>query len=85
MLKVIALLFASNALGYFVGQWAEKTFIASNVTIAKASWGLFYGLGFGAGIGFAFHACQREARELIAGLRPNDVQFPRPEETSGQV
>jgi hypothetical protein len=69
MFKVVALLFASNALGYFIGQWAEKTLLATNVTLAKASWGLFYGLGFGAGIGLAFHACQRAARKLIADQR----------------
>jgi hypothetical protein len=30
-------------------------------------WGVFYGLGLGAGLGYAFHACQQRARELLTG------------------
>ena len=79
MLKVIVVLFAANAAGYFVGQWAHTAIPElqdGNVfgialakptlaTLSGAAWGLFYGLGFGAGIGWAFHACQAETRKLV--------------------
>jgi len=80
-LKIIAALFVANAAGYFVGEWAHNAVLAlkegnalglvlersTRATLSKATWGLFYGLGFGAGIGFAFHACQAKARRLILG------------------
>lgn len=81
--KVIAVLFVGNMAGYFAGDWAHNAVGAlkdqkvlgfmlerpARVLLARASWGLFYGLGFGAGLGFAFHACQAQARKLLAGLR----------------
>ena len=80
-LNIIAALFVANAAGYFVGEsahnavWALKEGNAlglvleraTRATLSKAAWGLFYGLGFGAGIGFAFHGCQAKARKLILG------------------
>ena len=79
--KIIAALFVANAAGYFVGEWAHNAVLAlkdgnalglvleraTRATLSKAAWGLFYGLGFGAGIGFAFHGCQAKARKLILG------------------
>jgi hypothetical protein len=81
VLKIIAVLFVANAAGYFIGEWAYNAVPAlkegnatgivldrqTRATVSKAAWGLFYGLGFGAGIGFAFHACQANARKLILG------------------
>jgi hypothetical protein len=80
MLKVMVALFVGNLIGYFVGEWAYNGinalregnatgFILERQTrsiLSKTAWGLFYGLGFGAGIGFAFHACQAKARKLLA-------------------
>jgi len=77
--KIITVLFATNAASYFAGEWAYNLVLAlkegnalgivldksARAILSKAAWGLFYGLGFGAGIGFAFHACQAEARRLI--------------------
>lgn len=79
-LKIIAVLFVANTAGYFVGEWAHNAVLAlqegnalgivldksTRAMLSKAAWGLFYGLGFGAGIGFAFHACQAEARRLFS-------------------
>lgn len=62
-LAVITALFASNLAGYFVGELVHN---ALTGTSAKAAWGICYGLGFGAGIGFSFYMCQSEARRLIA-------------------
>lgn len=81
--KVIALLFVGNMAGYFVGGWAHNAVLAlkdqhvlglalerpARVLLSKVLWGLCYGLGFGAGLGFTFHVCQSEARKLIAGLK----------------
>src|SRR5687767_10695004 len=69
--KVIAFLIVAHAAGYFLGgkvfymarnppeffaSWSKANLWA----FAKLMWGLFYGLGFGAGIGYAFHVFQRE-------------------------
>ena len=65
----VLLVFALHSAGYFAGGWAYKRAGAtarrelgwSRQTagvVARLSWGLFYGLGFGAGIGFAFHTAQ---------------------------
>ena len=77
--KVISVLFVSNAVGYFAGEWAHNVIPTSKdgavfslglapstlAILAKAAWGLFYGLGFGAGIGFAFYVCQEKVRKLL--------------------
>lgn len=31
--------------------------------LAKLSWGMFYGIGFGAGLGWLFGVCQKQARQ----------------------
>jgi hypothetical protein len=80
-LKIIGALFVANAAGYFVGELAHNAVLAlkegnalglvlersTRATLSKAAWGLFYGLGFGAGIGFALFFCQAEARRLVMG------------------
>ena len=62
-------LFVLHTAGYFAGDWAmydvfvPKAKAAGKgtpefqhfMTLAKLSWGLFYGLGFGAGIGWVFN------------------------------
>ncbi|MFM2179011.1 MAG: hypothetical protein RL015_3109 [Verrucomicrobiota bacterium] len=62
-------LFVMHTAGYFAGDWSmydvfvPKAKAAGKgtpdfhhyMTLAKLSWGLFYGLGFGAGIGWVFH------------------------------
>jgi hypothetical protein len=68
----ILFLIATHAAGYFLGgevfamrrkppgfiaDWPKRDIL----TLAKLAWGLFYGLGFGAGIGYAFHVFQKPA------------------------
>jgi hypothetical protein len=67
--KAIAALFAFNSLGYFTGEWLERTLSATRThpIVDKLVWGLCYGIGLGAGLGLAFHYCQREARRKLAG------------------
>ena len=79
MLKIVLALFVANAAGYFIGEWAHNAVLAlkegnaSGIVLdkstrsifSKAAWGLFYGFGFGAGIGWVFYFCQAEARRLI--------------------
>ena len=54
-------LFVLHTAGYFAGDWSMKvagkgsTDFQHYMILAKLSWGLFYGLGFGAGIGWVFH------------------------------
>lgn len=78
--KAVAALFVLNSLGYFVGGWIEgwmmplKTLSLAGIpltrstiiTAAKLQWGVCYGLGFGAGLGLAFHLCQARTRALLA-------------------
>lgn len=61
-LKVIVVLFLANAAGYFIGGVCEAN--VPGVT-GKLLWGVCYGLGFGAGLGWAFHECQTPARRLL--------------------
>jgi hypothetical protein len=79
--SIIAVLFLTNTAGYFLGEWAHNGVAAlqedqipgitldrpTRAMLAKAAWGLFYGAGFGAGIGFAFYACQAKVRKVLAG------------------
>ena len=64
--KVVAALFVPNILGYYAGQLIEGKLIIDHHLVAILLWALCYGLGFGAGLGAAFHLCQAQARELIA-------------------
>ena len=87
LLKVVVVLFVANALGYFLGGWAYQAvgmlkegnslWIVLGTTtrsaMAKLAWGVFYGLGFGAGIGHAFHACQADARKLLLAKRETPI------------
>lgn len=80
-LKVIAALFVLNSVGYFIGGLFETALIGipecrvggvtlagpSQLIIAKMQWGLCCGIGFGAGLGLAFHLCQSQARGLLTG------------------
>jgi len=82
-------LFLLHSAGYFAGGWAYATLgartelfgaaldRATRAMLARTAWGLFYGLGFGAGIGLAFHSCQAPARELIR-LRDAAATSPNP-------
>ncbi len=67
VLKVFLSLFVLNSIGYFVGGVSEAALIKEYPLYAKLSWGVFYGLGLGAGLGLAFHICQERARKLLAG------------------
>jgi hypothetical protein len=83
-LKVIAALFVLNAIGYFVGGWIEGSVIGmkqvslfgnavakpAQAMIAKLLWGVLYGIGFGAGLGLAFHSCQAHTRDVLRSLGP---------------
>ncbi|MCC6234893.1 MAG: hypothetical protein IT580_19780 [Verrucomicrobiales bacterium] len=91
--RVILALFALNAAGYFIGGWVEGWLMHLENPVllgytpprkiqrigAMLSWGVCYGLGFGAGLGVAFHLCQRRVRELLSGSPP-----PAPPASSAQ-
>ncbi|MDB6007680.1 MAG: hypothetical protein JWR15_4667 [Prosthecobacter sp.] len=66
VVKVFLALFILNSIGYFVGGISEAALIKQYPLYAKLSWGVFYGLGLGAGLGLAFHFCQERARKLLA-------------------
>lgn len=69
--KVIAVLFAGHSAGYFLGGilYMSKASPAILSGLSKQQlaltgqmlWGLLYGLGFGAGMGFAFHTFQNRS------------------------
>ena len=69
----ILVLFLAHSAGYFAGSLCYSAarhppaFLSSlgkrqMGLLAKTLWGLCYGLGFGAGIGYAYHTFQREER-----------------------
>jgi hypothetical protein len=37
----------------------------AQLIIAKSVWGICYGAGFGAGLGWAFYRCQEQTRRLL--------------------
>jgi hypothetical protein len=71
LLYVIVILFLLHSAGYFAGDWTMKSLKPDLVpvlnsfskqsigTLAKLSWGVCYGAGFGLGIGYAFYAMQK--------------------------
>lgn len=66
VVKVFLALFVLNSIGYFVGGLSEAALIKEYPLTAKLSWGVFYGLGMGAGLGLAFYFCQERARKILA-------------------
>ena len=61
--KIIAVLFVLNTIGYFVGGVFEARIPG---TAGRLMWGVCYGLGLGAGLGAAFYFAQAEARRRLA-------------------
>ena len=64
-LFIAIVLLVTNAAGYFGGGWVESAIGSAHMTVAMLAWGVCYGLGFGAGLGFAFYTCQAEVRRLL--------------------
>jgi len=64
-LRVVGALFGPTAAGYFLGGVVEGWLMGladgsrAIAMGAMLSWGVFFGLGFGAGLGLALHWCQR--------------------------
>ena len=80
---VFTVLFACNASGYFLGDYfyaflktpralelIGEVDPATLATLRKLLWGVAYGLGFGAGIGFALHQCQEDIRARLTTSHP---------------
>jgi len=65
LLAVIGTLFLLNAAGYYAGGWIEGKIAIDHRLAAIFLWAICYGLGFGAGLGVAFHLCQARAREIL--------------------
>jgi len=69
---VIAVLFVTHSAGYFTGGFTMQHLPKSGAALlqglskqnvgvlAKLLWGVCYGAGFGAGIGYAFYAMQKQ-------------------------
>jgi hypothetical protein len=77
IVRASIILFGLHSAGYFLGgksmQWLTGPAGTAMLTglskvqlaaIAKLSWGLLYGLGFGAGIGYAFCTFQRGGKPV---------------------
>jgi hypothetical protein len=63
--KVIFVLFILNGIGYYAGGKIEGKLGVDHRLSAMFLWGACYGIGFGAGLGAAFHFCQERARTLL--------------------
>jgi hypothetical protein len=81
--KACIVLFIFHSAGYFLGGrlmgWMMKPAAAAALSglskvqigvIAKLGWGLLYGLGFGAGIGYAFYTFQRNINSATEPKEP---------------
>jgi hypothetical protein len=67
LLRVTLVLFIGHSAGYFLGGPLHYHSGPKYQVLGILGWGLLYGLGFGAGIGYAFHAfCRREMPESPA-------------------
>jgi hypothetical protein len=54
--RAALVLFAAHSAGYFLGGPLHYRSGPDHRVLGILGWGLLYGLGFGAGIGYAFHA-----------------------------
>lgn len=72
VVKASLVFFAAHSAGYFAGgelmevmsgadarEWLGGVSREAQGALAKLSWGLLYGIGFGAGLGYAFHVLQK--------------------------
>jgi hypothetical protein len=69
ILAIIAALFVFNTIGYYVGDRVEGKLAFDHRLAGMMLWGVCYGIGFGAGLGTAFHLCQKRARAALASAR----------------
>lgn len=58
--RVAAVLFVAHSAGYFLGGELFYAIRKQAPAPAMLGWGLLYGLGFGAGLGYAFFEFQKE-------------------------
>ena len=63
--KAAAVTAAAHLAGYWAG--AQICYANAHSVPSMLAWGLFYGLGFGAGIGYAFRVFQLESEETGVG------------------
>ncbi|HEY3901394.1 MAG TPA: hypothetical protein VGM54_22485 [Chthoniobacter sp.] len=61
----VAALFLLNTAGFYLAGWIEGKILLDHRLASMFLWALFWGLGFGAGLGAVFHFCQARARELL--------------------
>jgi hypothetical protein len=62
---VIGALFLLNSAGYYAGNWIGGKLMVDHRLAEIFAWAACYGIGFGAGLGAAFHFCQGQVRELL--------------------
>ena len=58
-IRVSVGLFITHSAGYFTGEWIHAS---SGGRPGMLLWGVAYGLGFGAGLGYALYVCQETIR-----------------------
>jgi hypothetical protein len=63
--KAAAAITAGNLIGYYLGEWLHVEIGWDYRYLGMAAWGVCYGAGFGAGLGYAFYAAQAPARALL--------------------
>jgi hypothetical protein len=82
VIRVMVVIFVLHSAGYFLGGksmlWltipAHGGLRGGHISsLAKLSWGLFYGLGVGAGLGYAFFTFQDEPAETAKTVNSKDT------------
>lgn len=66
VVKVIAVLFVANSVGYFLGDFLNNTLRGK---MGMLAWGIAFGLGLGAGLGAALYFAQAPVRVRIESFR----------------
>jgi hypothetical protein len=69
--KMVVILFAGNAAGYFLGSHVYYLLRHEYSLLSKLAWGLFYGLGMGAALGYVFHVAGTKSGSIKAAVTPS--------------
>jgi hypothetical protein len=70
-LIAITSILVGNLAGYYAGSWFYHEHSQDHRYAAMTAWGVCYGLGFGAGLGYAFFVSQSAARARLRSVQPS--------------
>jgi hypothetical protein len=78
LLRLIPALLLANLAGYFLGRLLFYGVIGGGGNLGMILFGAFYGLGFGAGLGYALFLVQEPIRQRLSASSPDPSAKSRP-------